>query len=348
MPFPRPNMPGIVSGSTIAPRRVLATEEGALYLPHSRVIDGSKARDSGNTGKLDVLRAGLLLGKITSSSKYAPSVLGIMAGAMTGAATTVSVSAAQAVEMVRRNGSAVGTFKFTGPPTANGTVRTLSASVSAIDQTTGALTFTALGVNQVDRIKFNLASTAANLQLTVQKTDGTFVTTANIAWNATDATYLASINSALDTATGVTGGIVATAISAVDTDLGFELTYSGTGYAGQTWTAAQVALFPTTSTVAVYTRITTAVDGRFVAGSFVQPNDGSEAPLTFVPDGTGIKVTDIDGNSVDTQWGRLPVGGLVDSAQILPAWPSDTSLRAWIVSSLRTGAGGGLGFNHLF
>lgn len=344
--LPQPNMPGIVSGSAVTPRRLLATQEGALFLPHGRVIDGSKSRDSGNTGNLDVLQAGLLLGKITSGSKLAPSILGIMAGAMTGAATTVSVSAAQAVEMVRRNGSAVGTFKFTGPPAANGTVRTLSASVSAIDQATGALTFTALGVNQVERIRFNIASTGGNLQLNVAKPDGTFVTTANAAWNATDATYLASINSALDTATGVVGGIVATAISATDTDLGITLTYSGTGYAGLSWRRAEVVVIPTSSTEALYEPVTTAVNGAFAAGSFVQPADGSETPITFVPDGTGIKVTDRNNVSADTTFGKLLVGGIVDSEQILPAWPSDTSLQAWIVSQLRAVAPG-LIFDHL-
>jgi hypothetical protein len=74
------------------------------------------------------------------------------------------------------------------------------------------------------------------------------VTTGNAAWNATDATYLAAINTALDTATGVVGGIVASAIPATDTDLGIRLTYSGVGYAGKAWTKAIVAVFPTSST----------------------------------------------------------------------------------------------------
>lgn len=115
---------------------------------------------------------------------------------------------------------------------------------------------TALGPNQVDQISMNIASTGGNLKLNVVKPDGSAVVTGNAAWNATDATYLASINAALDAATGVVGGIVATAIPATDTDLGIRLTYSGAGYSGRTWTAATVNTFPTSSTIATYSNIT--------------------------------------------------------------------------------------------
>lgn len=112
--------------------------------------------------------------------------------------------------------------------------------------------------NQVDQILFNTASTAGNLRLTIQKTDGTFVLTANAAYNAVDATFLAAINAQLDASTGVVGGIVATAIPATDTDFGIRLTYSGTGYAGLLWTAAVVNTFPTGPTSATYTQITSS------------------------------------------------------------------------------------------
>lgn len=113
-------------------------------------------------------------------------------------------------------------------------------------------------VNQVETITMDVASTAGNLKLRIQKTDGTFATTANIAWNATDATYLAAINTQLDASTGVSGGIVATATSGVDPDSGFTLTYSGTGYAGKSWIPASVATFPTSSTAASYANVRAA------------------------------------------------------------------------------------------
>lgn len=112
--------------------------------------------------------------------------------------------------------------------------------------------------NQVEQINFNSAATGGNLKLTVQKTDGTFATTANMAWNATDATFLANINTQLDASTGVAGGIVASAIPATDTDLGIRLTYSGTGYADNLWTPAVVNTFPTGPTSATYTSVTSS------------------------------------------------------------------------------------------
>ena len=104
------------------------------------------------------------------------------------------------------------------------------------------------GQNQAEDVRLSPASTGGNLQLTVSKTDGSRVTTGNIAWSATDATYIGNINTALNTATGVSGGIVASAISSIDPDNGFTLTYSGTGYAGKAWTPAAVAVLPTSST----------------------------------------------------------------------------------------------------
>lgn len=116
----------------------------------------------------------------------------------------------------------------------------------------------ALGsINQVENITFDAPSSGGNLRLTIQKPDGTFATMANAAWNATDATYLAAINTQLDTATGVVGGIVATAIAGVDPDSGIRLTYSGTGYAGLAWSKASVHTYPTTSTLATYTPVRT-------------------------------------------------------------------------------------------
>lgn len=112
-------------------------------------------------------------------------------------------------------------------------------------------------VNQVENITFDAPSSGGNLRLTIQKPDGTFATMSNAAWSATDATYLAAINTQLDTASGVVGGIVATAIAGVDTDSGIRLTYSGTGYAGKSWSKASVHTYPTTSTLATYTPVRT-------------------------------------------------------------------------------------------
>jgi hypothetical protein len=323
---PLPEMPQLTAES-LARHRHLGGNGYFDWLPGGGVIDGTKTRDVFNTTDVTRPQPGLLMGKVTSGGKWAPSVIGVT-GAAYASGTSLTISAATTTEILRRIGAS-GTFKIVGPPAASGVARSTTVTYSGASGTTA--TITALGANQVERITFNIASTAGNLQLSVQKTDGTFVTTANIAWSATDATYLASINSALDTATGVTGGIVATAISAVDTDLGFELTYSGTGYAGLPWTRAQVALFPTSSTLAYYTPITTAVMNDFVSGSLIMPTDGSETPLSFLPPGYDL-ILPSNGTS-DVPFPHIPVGGEVDTTRLLPA-VTDSGLKTWIRDQL--------------
>lgn len=324
--------------------RVVSRQGFWVFLANGVLVDGALTRDPGNSAdSVFTIRPGTLMGKVAASGRYANSVIGNASGALAGTGTTVTVSAAEAAELVRRVG-ATGTFKLTGPPSAAGVVRTLTATYSAVNTSNGQVTITALGVNQQEDVRLNPASTGGNLQLNVAKTDGTRVTTANIAWNATDTTYLAAINSALDTATGVTGGIVATAISATDPDLGFTLTYSGTGYAGLSWPEAEVAVLPTSSTSWFTAPRTAAVNGAFVSGSLVQPTDGSETPLTLIPDGHGF---DVPADSSHTEWPLVPIGAVIDDPQILP-WPADASLRAWIRSSLSTIPGGKFTFSGLF
>lgn len=77
----------------------------------------------------------------------------------------------------------------------------------------------------------------------------------------------------------------------------------------------------------------TAITAAFVAGSFIQPTDGSQTPVTFIPDGTGIKVTDDTEANIDQEFPQVPVAGQIDSSQLIN-WPSDTSLQAWIEARL--------------
>lgn len=312
------------------------------FLANGALIDGTKSRDFTNTSDTKALRPGLLMGKVTSGGKYAPSVLGVTNGAYA-SGTSLTLTAASAAELARRVGTS-GTFKLTGPTAASGVARTLTVTYSAVDTGTGVVTITALGANQQEDVRLNPAGTAGNLQLNVSKPDGTRVTTANIAWGATDATYLAAINSALDTATGVVGGIVATAIAATDTDLGFTLTYSGTGYAGLSWPEAEVAVMPTSSTSWFTAPRTTAVAAPFVSGSLVQPTDGSETPVTLIPDGYGIL---IGADSLDEEWPNVPIGAVIDFAQVLPAI-SDSGLKTWVKERLSTVAGGKFTFSDQF
>lgn len=203
--------PGIGSDKTATPRLVCLA--GAMLLPGGGVLDGSESRDPLNTGDLDSLRAGIVLGKVTASGFYAPSILGVLTAAYT--STSMTVSAATAVEIVRRIGSS-GTFKVTGPPSAAGTVATTTITFSAVDTSTGVITITDPG------------------------------------------------------------------------------------------------------------------DLDCIAGSFIQPTDGSETPLAILSDGYPIKVTDSDGTTeLDVGAANILIGGHLDASQIVN-YPSDASLKTWL------------------
>lgn len=316
-------VPGVSAARTATHRKVLVTEQGAMRFPTSKLVKGSVSRDPGNTGNVDVLRAGVLLGKISSSGLFAPSIIGLLDEAVDNAETAIDIPSAVATEIIRRIGSS-GTCKFIGPPTAAGTVRALTVTYSAVGAS--SITITSPTVNEVQTLTFGAAATGGSLRLIVPKADGTLVITEAITWNTTDATYLASINTALDAATGVSGGIVATG-AAPDTALTF--TFSGTGFTGLSHTLIQVHTFPTSCTTANVVRTTTGVDGRFVTGSIIAPTDGSESPVAIIGDGYGFKVTDVDGGNLDVPATDILVGGIIDPTKIVN-WPADTSTRQYI------------------
>ncbi len=326
---------GLKTARTLTHRDPLWSSQGLELIPGALVIDGTKSRDAQNTGDLGCLRGGLLMGKVTSGGKFAPSILGVV-GTAYASGTSLVIEEKAADEIVRRIGS-TGTFKITGPPTAGGTVRTLTATFSAVAAASGGnrtATITALTVNEVQTVNLSTAATGGSIRLLVQKPDGTTVLTPAAAWSATDATLLSNLQTALDTATGVTNGIVASAIAATDTDLGFVLTYSGTGYAGNTWALAQVHTLFTSNTGANVVRTTTGVDGRFIAGSFIQPTDGSETIRCVQGETSGACVLDGDGTSVDVEF-RRPIGsGFLRVANVVN-YPTDTALIAWVKAQLR-------------
>lgn len=154
MVFPILGMPG-ARASNQANHSVIFKSAPALWLAGGKIIDGSKSRDPLNTGAINILRPGLLMGKITASGKYAPSVFGVTTGTnaqngtpYTSGGTSIAVSPATAVEIARRVGQS-GNLTFTGPPSAAGTVAAITQAFSAINTTTGVITITSLGANLV-------------------------------------------------------------------------------------------------------------------------------------------------------------------------------------------------------
>ena len=114
-------LPGVGTTKTATPRQILATMAGVLTLPGGKIIAGASARDHKNTGDLDTLRAGILLGKITASGKYAPSVLGLVTEDTSAASPNVKVEESAGDELERRVGAS-GNLKLIGAPTDTGTV----------------------------------------------------------------------------------------------------------------------------------------------------------------------------------------------------------------------------------
>lgn len=137
--------PGVHTGRTATHRKVVMSDP--VYFPNGGIIDGSKSRDPNNSSDVRTLQAGLVMGKITASGKWAPSILGVVQSDYTSGGTEITVTAAQATEIVRRNGAS-GTLKITHAPTAAGTVVPYATlTYSAVDTATGILTITNIGAN---------------------------------------------------------------------------------------------------------------------------------------------------------------------------------------------------------
>jgi hypothetical protein len=196
--FPSLGVPGISVGSQVTFSTIWQNGAGK-YKPGGGLIDVTRTRDVGNSDGIGILRTGLLMAYYPTAKAYANFRIGTTSAALTGSGTSITIGAAEATELVRRVGS-TGSLVLTGPEAASGTVRQMTATYSAVNTTTGVVTITALGANQVENVRMNIASTGGSLVLNVAKTDGTRATTGSISWSATDATYLAAINSALDTA----------------------------------------------------------------------------------------------------------------------------------------------------
>lgn len=141
-------LPGVQTVVTASHRIIFRDGVFNGFLSGGKIIDGTLSRDPGNTGDVNVLRPGLVMGKVTASGKYAPSILGTSNVAYTSGDTSIGLTAATATELVRRVG-ATGTFKLVGPPTAAGTVVTATVTYSAVNTTTGVATITNIGANKI-------------------------------------------------------------------------------------------------------------------------------------------------------------------------------------------------------
>ena len=85
----------------------------------------------------------------------------------------------------------------------------------------------------------------------------------------------------------------------------------------------------------------TAGGSDAVAGSFLQPTDGSEQVMTVLCDAWGLKVADQLGAArVDVFDGQLLAAGGTLDVTVIPNYPADPSLKAWVKASVRSACPG--------
>lgn len=170
--------PGIGTTKQTAMRRIMASMQGALFLPAGRTIEGARSRDPLNTGDVDVLRAGLIMGIVRANGKFAPSIIGKITAVHLAGGATLTVSVATGTELDRRV-AAGGTFNLVGPPLEGGVVRPIRCSYSGT-AIGGTVTLAVnAAVAEVQTVTTALTPDGGTYTLTYKGH-----TTAAIAWNA--------------------------------------------------------------------------------------------------------------------------------------------------------------------
>jgi hypothetical protein len=134
-------------------RRIFWTQDHNVFAPGGLVIDGTNSRDLTNltvagAAQYDVLQAGLVMGRETTSGFYRNSIIGALTAAVTaGTVTSLTVSAAVASEVARLIANAGGNVNLTiiGPPSANGAASAVvSEAVVATAASGTTITITSL------------------------------------------------------------------------------------------------------------------------------------------------------------------------------------------------------------
>lgn len=119
--------------------------------------------------------------------------------------------------------------------------------------------YTALNTaaNEVQNVVIGGTATAGTFQIGVQQASGAFVWTDTIAWNATNATIISNINTALNDVLG-SSKVAATDNSGTAANPNFNLTFSGTSYLGIAQPLVQVDVSALTGASTVTVSRTTA------------------------------------------------------------------------------------------
>jgi hypothetical protein len=153
-------------------------------------------------------------------------------------------------------------------------------------KTSDGLLYPTKTVNVVQNFTQTGTATAGTVTLTVPKAEGSFGTTTALAYNVS----LAALQTALDVATGVVNGVVATSVGSAapfSTPAVLTLTYSGTGYASLNQPLATADITNLTGTTALTAaavqpnRTQVSIGGDVVGTTKITIDD-----TTFTEDGT--------------------------------------------------------------
>ena len=171
------------SGFALQPRKVVRGATADWY-PGNTVLDGNLADDpdNANTNMPWYLRAGMVLGLVTASKKFAPSILGVLQSAYSHTNSLdahLFVTPAQAVAIARRMAyDLTTTLTLTGPPTASGTSVQQTVTVSSINTITGNITMTgALGADAIAGSLVGGVDGSQNPLTVLDKEDGLVIVT---------------------------------------------------------------------------------------------------------------------------------------------------------------------------
>lgn len=147
---PSPNaLPGMQNLYVSQPRDIFYSEaDKAQYFSPPPAIDGTASGNAANAPYSWLLWAGQVVGRETSSGKYATSIMGQSTASYTSGATSLTTDVNTAAELVRRVGTS-GTFSLIGPPSAAGTVASATVTYSAVNLSTGVITVSNIGANYI-------------------------------------------------------------------------------------------------------------------------------------------------------------------------------------------------------
>lgn len=132
--------PGVQSRQQDFSRRIMEQPGGQLRAG-THTLDADNCADSTHAEFERVIRAGIVIGRL-SSGLLGCSIIGSLTANAASGATTLTVTPAAAAELVRRIGAS-GTFNLRGAPTATGDVASEQVTYSAVNTTNGQITVTA-------------------------------------------------------------------------------------------------------------------------------------------------------------------------------------------------------------